>query len=338
MKRRTLGRTGLEVSELCLGTATFCQEDWGSDETVSRDIVARFLEAGGNFVDTADLYATGRAEEILGRAIRERRDAVVVATKVGGPTGGGRDDFGLSRKHIIPALEASLRRLGTDHVDLYQVHGFDPITPIEETLRALDDCVRAGKVRALGCSNFAAWHLMKANRAARELGTARFDVLQPHYSLVCRYIEREHLPLCWEEDIAVLPWSPLGGGLLADARWAEGGPPPGTRAILDPRYREQFLSDRNLRVAAEVRALARERSRSPAHIALAWLRERPCVVAPVMGVRTVAQLEDNLAALSFTLDDEARNRLEAVSALPLVYPYDQIAAVRSWLASMNLEA
>ena len=207
MRIRKLGRTGLKVSNLCLGAMTFGHQQWGCDEPTSKAIVDRFVEAGGNFIDTADVYVGGVSEEITGRAIRDKRQSLVLATKVAGPMGGGPNDLGLSRKHILDAVEASLRRLGTDYIDLYQVHAYDPTTPLDETLRALDDCVRAGKVRYTGCSNYSAWQLMKANALARELGTARFDCLQPQYSLVCRSIEREHVPLCIEEGIGILPLS-----------------------------------------------------------------------------------------------------------------------------------
>ena len=214
MKIRKLGRTGLKVSNLCLGAMTFGNSDWGCDEGTSRKLVDRFLDAGGNFIDTADVYSSGVSEEITGRAIAEKRQQVILATKVAGPMGGSPNDLGLSRKHILDGIDASLRRLGTDYIDVYQVHAYDPTSPLDETLRALDDCVRAGKVRYTGCSNYSAWQLMKATALARELGTARYDCLQPQYSLVCRYIEREHLPLCREEGIGVIPWSPLAGGLL----------------------------------------------------------------------------------------------------------------------------
>ena len=243
MKLRKLGRTGLKVSNLCLGTMTFGNAAWGCDEPTSARIVARFLDAGGNFVDTADVYSTGVSEEITGRAIRNKRSQVILATKVAGPMGTTANDLGLSRKHILDAIDASLRRLGTDYLDLYQVHAYDPTTPLDETLRALDDCVRSGKVRYLGCSNFSAWQLMKATALARELGTARFDCLQPQYSLVCRSIEREHIPLCLEEGIGVIPWSPLGGGLLTGKFRKGGAAPEGSRAAVDPTNRERFENE-----------------------------------------------------------------------------------------------
>jgi len=337
MELRPLGRTGLEVSCLGLGTLTFGQSTWGTDAATADRIVGRFLDAGGNLLDTADVYNEGRTEEILGRALEGRRDRVVLATKVAGPTGPGINAIGLSRKHIVTALEASLRRLRTDHVDLYQVHAFDPTTPLEETLSALDDCVRAGKVRYLGCSNYAAWHLMKANALAAARGTARFEALQPHYSLVCRHIEREHVPLCLEEKIAVLPWSPLACGLLSGRIGTDGAAVPGSRLDQAPAFRQELVSPRSLEIAGAVAAIARERDRTPSQIALAWLLARPGVTAPIVGVRTEEQLAENLVAADLALDEEATRRLEAISALETVYPYDHYAAVQGLIASLNLK-
>jgi aryl-alcohol dehydrogenase-like predicted oxidoreductase len=336
MEQRPLGRTGLEVSCLGLGTLTFGQSTWGTDAAAADRIVGRFLEAGGNLLDTADVYNDGRTEEILGRALAGKRDRVVLATKVGGPTGAGINGIGLSRKHIVAALEASLRRLRTDHVDLYQVHAFDPTVRLEETLSTLDDCVRAGKARYLGCSNYAAWHLMKANALAAALGTARFESLQPHYSLVCRHIEREHVPLCLEEKIALLPWSPLACGLLSGRIGPDGAAVPGSRMDQAPAFRDEFVSPGRLEIAGAVAAIARERNRTPSQIALAWLLARPGVTAPIVGVRTEEQLEENLAAVDLKLDEEATRRLEEVSALELTYPYDHYAAVQGLIASLNL--
>jgi aryl-alcohol dehydrogenase-like predicted oxidoreductase len=334
---RKLGRTGLKVSNLCLGTMTFGNEQWGCDEATSRKIVDRFLDAGGNFVDTADVYATGASEEITGRAIQGKRSQVVLATKVAGPTGAGPNDLGLSRKHILDAVEASLRRLGTDYLDLYQVHAYDPTTPLDETLRALDDCVRAGKVRYIGCSNYSAWQLARSLGLARELGTARFDCIQPQYSLVCRYIEREHLPLCAEEGIGVIPWSPLAGGLLTGKVGRGGEAPAGTRAAVDPLNRERFRSERNLQIAETVGQVAASIGKTPSQVALAWVASQPQVTAPIFGARTLEQLEDNLGAADLVLDDEAAKRLEEASKLPLVYPYDFHERVRAMTSAMNLQ-
>ncbi len=336
MRIRKLGRTGLKVSNLCLGAMTFGNQQWGCDEATSRAIVDRFLEAGGNFIDTADIYSTGVSEEITGRAIRDTRKSLVLATKVAGPMGIGPNDLGLSRKHILDAVDASLRRLGTDYIDLYQVHAHDPTTPLDETLGALDDCVRAGKVRYLGCSNYSAWQLMKANALARELGMARFDCLQPQYSLVCRSIEREHLPLCIEEGIGVIPWSPLGGGLLTGKMGKGRALPEGTRAAVDTMNQERFRSERNLEIADVVAQIAGTLGRTSSQVALAWVMAREGVTSPIFGARTLEQLEDNLGAADLTLDEEARKRLEEVSKLDLVYPYDFHARVRAMMGEQGL--
>jgi aryl-alcohol dehydrogenase-like predicted oxidoreductase len=336
MKLRKLGRTGLKVSNLCLGTMTFGNTQWGCDEATSRKIVDRFLDAGGNFVDTADVYSNGLSEEITGRALREKRQQVVLATKVAGPMGSGPNDLGLSRRHILDAVDASLRRLGTDFIDVYQVHAYDPTTPLDETLRALDDCVRAGKVRYTGCSNYSAWQIMKANALARELGTARYDCLQPQYSLVCRHIEREHLPLCIEEGIGVIPWSPLGGGLLTGKIRKDAAPPAGSRGAVDTMNRERFTRDRNLEIAESVVGVAKKLGKSASQVALAWVAQQPGVSSPIFGARTLEQLEDNLGAADLVLDAEALRALDATSALELVYPYDFHARVRMMMGAQGL--
>ncbi|MFQ5699430.1 MAG: aldo/keto reductase [Myxococcota bacterium] len=329
MKIRKLGRTGLKVSNLCLGAMTFGNSQWGCDEETSRKIVDRFIDAGGNFIDTADVYSAGVSEEITGRALQSRRGQIVLATKVAGPMGSSVNDLGLSRKHILDAVDASLRRLQTDYIDLYQVHAYDPTTPVDETLRALDDCVRAGKVRYIGCSNYSAWQLALATGLARELGVARFDCLQPQYSLACRYIEREHLPLCIEAGIGVIPWSPLGGGLLTGKIRRGEAPPPDSRAATDTMNAERFRSERNLAIAETVCEVAQSLGHSPSQVALAWVIEQPGITAPIFGARTLEQLEDNLGAADLRLDDEARKRLDEVSRLPLVYPYDFHERVRA---------
>jgi aryl-alcohol dehydrogenase-like predicted oxidoreductase len=225
MEYRKLGQTGLMVSELCLGTMTFGNE---ADEQTSKRITDRFVEAGGNFVDTANVYSRGVSEEITGRVIRDYREDVVVATKFRFPMGEGPNDSGASRKHIISACEASLRRLDTDYIDLYQIHCWDSSTPIEETLSALDDLVRAGKVRYIGCSNFTGWQIEKSVRVSEREGLARFDCLQPQYSLVVRDIEHEVLPVSREEGLGVIPWSPLAGGFLTGKYSREDAPPENT--------------------------------------------------------------------------------------------------------------
>jgi aryl-alcohol dehydrogenase-like predicted oxidoreductase len=315
---------------------TFGNAQWGCDEPTSARIVARFLDAGGNFIDTADVYSNGVSEEITGRAIRGKRPQIVLATKVAGPMGAGPNDLGVSRKHILDAVDASLRRLGTDYIDLYQVHAYDPTTPLDETLSALDACVRAGKVRYVGCSNYSAWQLMKATALARELGTARFDCLQPQYSLVCRTIEREHVPLCLEEGIGMIPWSPLGGGLLTGKFKKGSAAPAGARGAVDPMMRERFVAERNLAIAETVASVAGSLGRSASQVALAWVVGQPGVTAPIFGARTLEQLEDNLGAADLVLPEEARKRLDEASALELVYPYDFHARVRGLMRALEL--
>lgn len=338
MRIRKLGRTGLKVSNLCLGAMTFGNQQWGCDEPTSKAIVDRFVEAGGNFIDTADVYVAGVSEEITGRAIRDKRQSLVLATKVAGPMGGGPNDLGLSRKHILDAVEASLRRLGTDYIDVYQVHAYDPTTPLDETLGALDDCIRSGKVRYAGCSNYSAWQLMKANALARELGTARFDCLQPQYSLICRFIEREHLPLCIEEGIGVIPWSPLAGGLLTGKMKKGQAPPDGSRASVDNTNQERFSSERNLEIARVVTEVAGTLGKTPSQVALAWVMCQAGVTSPIFGARSMEQLEDNLGATDLILDPESVGRLEEVSALDLVYPYDFHVRVREMMGEQRLES
>jgi aryl-alcohol dehydrogenase-like predicted oxidoreductase len=248
--------------------------------------------------------------------------------------GAAPNDLGLSRKHILDAVDASLQRLGTDYIDLYQVHAYDPTTPLDETLRALDDCVRAGKVRYLGCSNYSAWQLMKATALARELGTARYDCLQPQYSLACRSIEREHLPLCREEGIGVIPWSPLAGGLLTGKVRRGADLPAGTRASVDPNW-ERFRGERHLVIAERVIELADELGCTPSQLALGWAASQSGVTSPIFGARTLEQLEDNLGAADLRWDDAIGRKLDEVSALELVYPYDFHERVRAMTTQVS---
>jgi aryl-alcohol dehydrogenase-like predicted oxidoreductase len=251
--------------------------------------------------------------------------------------GRGPNDLGLSRKHILDAVDASLQRLGTDYIDLYQVHAYDVTTPLDETLRALDDCVGAGKARYVGCSNYSAWHLAKALGLARELGTARYDCLQPQYSLVCRSIEREHLPLCREEGIGVIPWSPLAGGLLTGKFRKGSGIPESARLARQEMGRDRFYNERNLEIAETLIGEAGRLGCTPGQLALAWVMAQPGVTAPIFGARTLEQLEENIAAADVALDDDARRRLDEVSALPLDYPYDFHAQVREMTRALMPE-
>ena len=326
MEHVTLGRSGLVVSRLCLGTMTFGRE---ADEAASTAMVDRYLEAGGNFVDTANVYGPRTSEEITGRALAGRREDVVLATKVRFPMGDGPNDVGLSRAHIVAACEASLRRLGTDWIDLYQVHMWDAKTPIEETLSALTDLVRQGKVRYIGASNFAGWQLMRAELAAERHGFERFVSLQPQYSLVERRLEHEIVPAAEALGLGLVPWGPLAQGLLTGKYDRSSGPTAETRmADAEPEHVESWErrnEERNWRIVDAVLAVASETGRSASQVALNWLLTRPAVVAPIVGARRVEQLEDNLGAVDWRLDDAQVARLDEVSAPEPVHPYDFIA-------------
>ena len=325
MEYVTLGRSGLVVSRLCLGAMTFGRE---ADEAASGAMIDRFVEVGGNFVDTADVYGHGVSEQITGRAIAARRDQIVLATKVRFAMGDGPNDAGLSRRHVIAACEASLRRLGTDWIDLYQLHMWDALTPIEETLSALTELVRQGKVRYIGASNFVGWHLMRAELAAATAGFERFVSLQPQYSLIERGLEREIGPAAQALGIGLIPWAPLGQGLLT-GKYDRSGPPPGTR-IADARPDwveawERRNSERNWHIVETVREVAAEAARTASQVALNWLLTRDGVAAPIVGARRVEQLDDNLGAIGWRLAPEQVARLDAASAPPPVHPYDSIA-------------
>jgi aryl-alcohol dehydrogenase-like predicted oxidoreductase len=310
------------VSELCLGCMTFGRE---ADEEASKGLVARFLEAGGNFIDTADVYSKGISEEITGRAIKGVRDDVVLATKVFFPMGEGPNDTGLSRKHITQGCEDSLRRLGTDYIDLYQVHCWDSATPLKETLSALTDLVRSGKVRYIGVSNFTGWQLMRSLAVSESHGFERFVCLQPQYSLVERNIEREILPVCLEEGLGVIPWSPLGGGFLS-GKYRRGQEPPRGSRISEAvesmeEYWDRRATERNWAVLDVVGEISEAIGKSYAQISLNWLLRQPVVTAPIVGARTVEQLEDNLGASGWELDDDQMNRLSEAGAPEDTYPY-----------------
>lgn len=322
MEYRLLGRTGLMVSELCLGCMTFGRE---ADEQQSQAMTRRFLDAGGNFFDTADVYSRGISEEITGRALRGVRDDIVLATKVRASMGDGPNDVGLSRKHILQGCENSLRRLGTDYIDLYQVHSWDQATPLEETLSALTDLVRQGKVRYIGVSNYTAWQIMKSLHVSAIHGFEHFVSLQPQYSLVERHIEYELLPLCQEEGIGIIPWSPLGGGFLSGKYKKGEQPPEGTRISGAIERQEEHWSRRatehNWRVIDIVGTIAEETKKSYAQIALNWLLRQPAVTAPIIGARTMEQLEDNLGAVGWQLSDEQVKQLTEAGTPEEIYPY-----------------
>ncbi|QHW34509.1 aldo/keto reductase [Paenibacillus rhizovicinus] len=317
MQYRLLGRSGLAVSELCLGTMTFGNT---TSEADSITMMHDFLDRGGNFLDTANVYVQGRSEEIVGKAIKNRRSEVVLATKVRMMTGERPNSGGLSRKHIMDAVEASLKRLDTDYIDLYQVHVWDQATPIDETLRALDDLISAGKVRYIGCSNFFAWQLMKSLAVSDRDRFARFISIQPQYSLVSREMDREMLSLCLEENIGIIPWAPLGGGFLT-GRYTHEEP---TSGRLTSKQGESSWalrsSDKNFAILEAVQAAASELDKTPSQVALAWLLQRKGITSPIFGASTLAQYEDNIGAIGWTMPESIWNRLDEASALPSEYP------------------
>ncbi len=324
MEYRWLGESGLQVSELCLGTMTFGRE---TDETTARIITDHFLEAGGNFVDTADVYGktSGLSEEIVGRALKGRRSKVILATKVNFPTGPGPNDQGLSRVHIMRAVETSLRRLQTDYLDIYYVHCYDEKTALEETLLTLNNLVKSGKVRYLGVSNFTAWQLMKALSISEKWGWAKFICLQPQYSLVVRDIEREILPLCREESLGVVVWGPLGGGFLSGKYRRGAKPPQGSRIARAGETWEEAWSrratEKNFRILDVVGEITSSRGKSYAQVALAWVRAQPGITSPIIGARTREQLKDNLGSVGWELTSEELKALDEVSRLEESYPY-----------------
>jgi aryl-alcohol dehydrogenase-like predicted oxidoreductase len=332
MKYRLLGRTGVKVSELCLGTMTFGENFFNIavvDQPSADAMVARALDVGVNFFDTADVYSYGRSEEVLGQALKASgaaRDKTIIATKVRSAmsdpaTTNAYDvnNVGLSRQHIFAAIEDSLGRLKTDYIDLYQVHGWDHLTPIEETLRALDDLVRQGKVRYIGCSNWSARHLMKAICLSRAHDWASFISLQAYYSLVGRDLEHELLPLCREEGLGVLPWSPLSGGFLS-GKYARNDPhPEGAR-----RVNFDFPPidvERGFDAVDELARIAKERGVSVAQVALSWLLAQPGVTSIIIGANKMSQLEDNLKAADLELTTLELEVLSATTAPRPLYPH-----------------
>lgn len=324
MEHRTLGRTGCAVSTLALGTMTFGNE---TDEAGSHAQLDAFLEAGGNLVDTADVYTRGASEQIVGRWLARRpadvRDRVVLATKARFAMGEDANQLGLSRRHLQRALDASLHRLGVDAVDLYQVHAWDPVTPLEETLGALDDLVRAGKVRYVGLSNFTGWQVQKAVATSRAHGFSMPVTLQPQYNLLARELEWEIVPSCLDAGLGLLPWSPLGGGWLTGKYSPDERPEGETRMAEKPeRYDQRSAQQRTWDVVGAVREVADGRGASMAQVALAWVADRPGVSSVILGARTTDQLADNLAAADLHLDPEETALLDKASEPdPADYPY-----------------
>jgi 1-deoxyxylulose-5-phosphate synthase len=316
-----LGRTGLQVSRLCLGTMTF---GYQSDEATSIAIMDKAFEAGITFFDTADAYPLGAppellgaTEDIVGRWLRGRRDRVIVATKCFYPSGQARWDQGNSRQNIMRAVEVSLRRLQTDHIDLYQLHAPDARTPIDESLSALDDLVRSGKVRYVGCSNFLAYQVARAVGRSEYLKVCRFDSVQPRYNLLFREIERELLPLCAEEGIGVIPFNPIAGGLLSGKHSASTGPTEGSRFTLGnaaERYQDRYWHERQFETVEALRPIAAEANMSLASLATAWVMANPTITAPIVGASKPEQLDDAIAAEAATLDPALKKQLDELTA------------------------
>ncbi|MGB7101369.1 MAG: aldo/keto reductase [Xanthobacteraceae bacterium] len=326
MRYKTLGGTGLLVSEICLGTMTFGGRGFWTaigtlDQSVADRVVARALDAGVNFIDTADVYSEGFSEEITGRAVANsgrKRSDVVIATKAVGAMGKGPNDRGASRGHIMDAAKASLKRLGTDYIDLYQMHSFDHVTPIEETVRALDDLVRQGYVRYVGLSNWQAWTVMKALGIAERHGRTRPATLQAYYTIAGRDLEREIAPLLEAEKLGLMVWSPLAGGLLSGKYDRDSKGPQGSRRVsfdFPPVDKERAFA-----CVDAMREVAKRHNASVARIALAWLLHRPFVMSVIVGATSIEQLDDNLAATEVSLSAEELGELDRVSALPAEYP------------------
>jgi 1-deoxyxylulose-5-phosphate synthase len=310
-----LGSSGLKVSRLCLGAMTYGDPKWRAwvlPEDAGRPFIKGALEHGINFFDTADMYSLGASEEVLGRALHDfaQRENVVIATKVFNPMSDDPNDRGLSRKHIMRSIDRSLKRLQTDYVDLYQIHRWDPETPIEETLQALHDVVRSGKARYIGASSMFAWQFALALYLADLHGWTRFVSMQNHYNLVYREEEREMLPLCRHEGIGVIPWSPLARGFLAGNRTRGADASPTTREQTDNIAHSLYYTDADFDVAERVAEVARHRGVAPAQVALAWLLRQPAVTAPIVGVSKLEQLEQAVDALDVKLSDEEVRRLE----------------------------
>jgi len=329
MDYRNLGATGLRVTELCLGAMEFGRE---ATEVESFRMMEEFASAGGNFIDIANVYAGGVSEEVVGKWISQRRrDEWVLATKVRFKMGPGPNDIGLSRKHIFSAVRESLRRMKTDYIDLYQVHAWDPATPLEETLGGLNDLVREGLVRYIGVSNFRGWQLQKAIDVSRMHGWDRFCCLQPQYNLLTRATEYELIPVCLSEGLGVIPWSPLRGGWLS-GRYRRGmtTPPANSRVEKAERFGwseswSRYNTEFTWTVIEELASVARDAGKAMAQTALRWLMQKPGVTAPIVGARSVSQLKENLGAVGWKLADDLVTRLDMASAAFVSYPYDDAA-------------
>ncbi|MGB9690330.1 aldo/keto reductase [Thermogutta sp.] len=330
MEMRFLGGTGVQVSVLCLGTMTFGKNQWQMGNMTLPEVkeaIKLCLDAGVNFIDTADVYSYGESEDLLGQAIQGIRKDLIIATKVRMRMSNKPNDIGLSRHHILESCDASLKRLRTDYIDLYQVHIWDPVTPLEETLRALDDLVRWGKVRYIGVSNYAAWQIMKALWVSDKHGWVRFQSLQALYNLAIRDIEVELVPLCQDQNLGILPWSPLAFGLLS-GKYRRGAPMPEGTRMQGPL--KNFLPtdwDRVYNIVDVLDEIAKGHGVPVAAVALAWLIQKPGVTSVILGARTLDQLRENLKAAEVKLSEDEMRRLDEISARPAPYPQWMIAKV-----------
>ena len=309
IKYRQLGRSGLRVSVYALGCNSFGGR---ADEAASAAVIHHALDHGVNLLDTANVYTESRSESILGRALKDRRGEALIATKCAGKVGDGPNDYGISRWHIVRELERSLRRLETDYVDLYQMHSFDPLTPMDETLRALDDLVRQGKVRYIGCSNFAAWQVCKALWTSDRHDLVRYDSVQPAYSPADRRIETELVPLCLDQGVGLLVYFPLAGGILTGKYKPGAEPPEGSRAVTQPQFRTR-INERSLAFADAMERLAEEAGITVAQLTLAWVIGRPGVTSALVGATRVAQQEENLKSVDIELAPEIAQRIDDLS-------------------------
>lgn len=311
MEYRNLGRSGLKVSAMSLGTNAFGGR---ADEATSIAVVHKALDSGINLIDTADIYTGGQSETIIGKALQGRRSEAILATKFFGRMGPGPNDTGGSRKRIMDAVDASLKRLQTDYIDLYQMHNPDPNTPIEETLRALDDLVRAGKVRYIGCSNFAAWQIAKALGVSERLGLARFISNQPEYSPINRQIEQEIIPVGISEGVGQIVYFPLAAGLLSGKYKKDQAPPTDSRAVTQQNFGNRWFTDRNFAIADRMSRVAAETGISLLHLTLAWVMAKPGIASSITGATKVAQVEDNVKACEIKLSEEVIRQVDEISA------------------------
>jgi aryl-alcohol dehydrogenase-like predicted oxidoreductase len=338
MNYQLLGRSGLRVSDLCLGTMTFGEDwGWGAARDEAKKIYDTYREAGGNFIDTANFYTNGTSEQFVGEFIAAHREEVVLATKyTNSVPGRGANAGGNQRKNMVQAVEASLKRLGTDYIDLYWLHIWDRMTPVEEVMRAFDDLVRAGKVLYIGISDAPAWVVAKSNTLAELRGWTRYVGLQIEYNLLERTVERELIPLAKDQGMTVLAWSPLKGGLLTGKYLPENSEKAGGDARMNSEMMKGFgsIEKTNEATIREVISVAKEMEVSPAQVALAWLRNRPASVIPIIGARKLTQLEDNLQSLNLLFSDEQLRRLDKASAVSLGFPHDfyTLESVRSILS------